>query len=51
MMDELLKAIANYGFPIVVSSYLLIRMEFKIDQLATTIRDLAKSISEGFTKP
>lgn len=49
-MDEILKAISNYGFPIVVSAYLLIRMEFKMEQLAESIRELSKSILEGFTK-
>ena len=49
-MEELLKAISNYGFPIVVSAYLLMRMEFKMEQLAQSIRDLAKSITDGFTK-
>ena len=49
-MEEILKAIANYGFPIVVSAYLLMRMELKMEQLAQSIRDLAKSILEGFTK-
>jgi hypothetical protein len=49
-MDEILKAISNYGFPIVVSAYLLIRMELKMEQLAQSIRDLAKSIMEGFAK-
>ncbi|MEM3063095.1 MAG: YvrJ family protein, partial [Nitrososphaerota archaeon] len=29
-MEELLKAIANWGFPIVVSVYLLVRIEGKI---------------------
>lgn len=50
-MEELLKAISNYGFPIVVCAYLLIRMETKMEQLAQSIRDLAKSITDGFTRP
>ena len=50
-MEELLKAISNYGFPIVISIYLLTRMELKMEQLAQSIRDLAKSITDGFTRP
>lgn len=50
-MEELLKAISNYGFPIVISIYLLMRMELKMEQLAQSIRDLAKSITDGFTRP
>ena len=50
-MEELFKAISNYGFPIVISIYLLMRMELKMEQLAQSIRDLAKSITDGFTRP
>lgn len=33
--------IANTGFPIVVASYLILRMEEKLDKLNDTIRELA----------
>lgn len=40
-MDELLAMIANTGFPIVVASYFILRMEEKLDKLNETIGDLA----------
>ena len=48
-LDELLAMIANTGFPIVVASYLILRMEEKLDRLNETIGDLA-SIIEGHCK-
>ena len=33
-MEDLLKAIANLGFPMAVAAYLLIRIESKMDSLA-----------------
>ena len=43
-MEELLKGIANYGFPIMVSAYLLVRMESKIDTLEKAITALNHTI-------
>lgn len=43
-MDYLLQATANYGFPMVVSLYLLLRFEGKIDLLAATIQELIQAI-------
>ncbi|MCF8011413.1 MAG: YvrJ family protein [Clostridiales bacterium] len=37
-MDEMMKLAANYGFPMVVAGYLLVRME-------PLIKDLQKSIT------
>lgn len=37
-MEELFKLAANYGFPMVVAGYLLVRLE-------PTIKDLQKSIT------
>lgn len=48
-MDEILTMIANTGFPIVVASYFILRMEEKLDRLNETIGDLA-SIIEGYCK-
>ncbi|WP_180500855.1 YvrJ family protein [Aedoeadaptatus nemausensis] len=48
-MDEILTMIANTGFPIVVASYFILRMEEKLDRLNETIGDLA-SIIEGHCK-
>lgn len=43
-IDELLALIANTGFPIVVASYFILRMEDKLDRLNKTIGDLANTI-------
>ncbi|MGI6711354.1 MAG: YvrJ family protein [Bacillota bacterium] len=47
-MDEVLKAINNYGFPMVIAAYLLIRFETKIDSLASCISELNQSIKNFF---
>jgi hypothetical protein len=44
-MEDFLKAIANYGFPIVIAAYLLLRMETKLVRLATAITDLSKVVA------
>jgi len=44
-MDELFKAIANWGFPMVVSVYLLVRIEGKLDSLEQAIKDLSLTIA------
>ncbi|MBC7319884.1 YvrJ family protein [bacterium] len=44
-MEELFKAIANWGFPIVVSVYLLVRIESKIESLESAIKDLSVTIA------
>ena len=36
-IDKLLSAAADYGFPMLVSSYLLIRMEGRIERLSANI--------------
>lgn len=43
-MEEFLTAVANYGFPIIVSAYLLIRMEQKLDTLERAITELNHTI-------
>ncbi|MGE5423680.1 MAG: YvrJ family protein [Ignavibacteriales bacterium] len=43
-MEDMLNQIGNYGFPIIVSAYLLIRMEAKLDQLVSTIGELKEAI-------
>lgn len=45
-MEELTPIIANLGFPIVVSLYLLIRVEKKLDELSACIKELSKNISK-----
>jgi hypothetical protein len=39
-------SIANLGFPIVISVYLLVRIEGKLDELSKSITDLAHAISK-----
>jgi hypothetical protein len=42
----LLTAIANFGFPIVVAAYLLIRTESKLEKLTTAIAELSKTLAQ-----
>lgn len=44
-IEDLFEAIANWGFPIVVSIYLLVRIESKIESLESAIKDLALTIA------
>ena len=44
-VSEMLTAAANYGFPMLVSCYLLVRMESKIDQLSANIDALTRVIA------
>ena len=45
-IDKLLSAAADYGFPMLVSSYLLVRMESKIEKLSTNIDNLTRVLQE-----
>jgi len=44
-MEELLISIGNYGFPMVLSIYLLVRVEKKIDDLTLAITTLGQVIN------
>jgi hypothetical protein len=44
-VNELLTPVANVGFPIVLSIYLLVRLEGKIEGLSDSVHELAKSIT------
>lgn len=44
-MEEILQMIGNFGFPIVVSAYLLVRIEGKLNDLSASISELAKAIA------
>ena len=44
--DRLLSAVADYGFPMLVSSYLLVRMEGRIEKLSTNIDTLTRVLQE-----
>lgn len=44
-VEKLLAAAADYGFPMLVSWYLLVRMEAKLDRLSENIGELARTIA------
>lgn len=44
-MDEIYTQIANLGFPIVISIYLLVRIEGKLNELTKSINELSRVIS------
>lgn len=44
-MEEILGQISNIGFPIVLSVYLLVRLEGKMEKLSESISELSKTIS------
>lgn len=43
-MEELLNNIGNFGFPIVVTIFLLVRIENKLEKLSLSIEELSKAI-------
>jgi hypothetical protein len=43
-------AVGNFGFPIVVTGYLLIRFEKRIENLNSSIQSLAQVIRDGGSK-
>lgn len=43
-MDNIQTLVANVGFPIALSMYLLIRIEGKLSSLTDSINDLSKNI-------
>ena len=43
-MDEMIKTIANVGFPIAVAVWLLVRVEQRMDALTTVICELRQAI-------
>lgn len=46
-MDSMLAQVANYGFPMVVAIYLLVRVEKKLDDLTAAITSLERAIENG----
>lgn len=44
MEQEIFMNIANFGFSIVISVYLLVRMEKKIEELTKSIEELNRTI-------
>ncbi|MEC2057523.1 YvrJ family protein [Peribacillus psychrosaccharolyticus] len=47
-MEDLLPFISDVGFPIIVTLYLLHRVEAKLDVLNETIIELPNRLKEGF---
>ncbi|MDW7660596.1 MAG: YvrJ family protein [Bacillota bacterium] len=45
-MEDLFTAAANVGFPMVLSVYLLVRVEGKIETLADSVHHLSQSITK-----
>lgn len=45
-MDQVFTLIGNYGFPMAVSVYLLVRVEAKLENLTASINELTRVISE-----
>lgn len=45
-MEEFLNQVANYGFPMVVAWYLLVRIEDKLEKLSISINQLSKMIEK-----
>jgi hypothetical protein len=44
-MEDIINQIANFGFPIVLSIYLLVRVEGKLEKLTESISELSKTIA------
>lgn len=45
-MEEMWSQIGNYGFPMVVAAYLLIRVEKKLDMLTEAINQLGRVVEK-----
>lgn len=47
MLSEVMVLVGNFGFPVVLSIYLLVRIEGKLENLAECIRMLSDSIKSN----
>ncbi len=45
-MEQVLGMIANMGFPIVISVYLLVRIDNRLENLSESIQSLTRAIIE-----
>jgi len=45
-VEEFTFLIANMGFPIAISIFLLVRLEGKMDELTCSVKDLARAVSK-----
>ena len=43
-MEAIWEHLANFGFPMVISIYLLVRIEKKLEELSLSINELCKAI-------
>lgn len=46
-MDVFLTQVGNFGFPMVVAIYLLVRVEKKLDDLTLAINELGKVVGNN----
>lgn len=46
-MEGLWAQVGNWGFPMIVAVYLLVRMEKKLDELTVAIQQLGQAIGLG----
>lgn len=44
-MEEMLKLVGNFGFPMVVSAFLLVRIDGKLSEFSSSITELAKAVA------
>jgi len=49
-MEEFVFQISNFGFPIAVSMYVLMRLENKMDHLTASISELTLTIEKNIIK-
>jgi len=45
-VEIILQAVGSVGFPIAVAAYLLVRLEQKLEGLATSINELARVVKQ-----
>ncbi|WP_066875072.1 YvrJ family protein [Clostridium mediterraneense] len=45
-MDIIIESIANVGFPIAITVYLLVRIESKLEKLSTSIEKLSNVLNK-----
>jgi len=45
LLDTILQAVGNVGFPMAVAAYLLVRIEGKLETLAASIVRLAEAVA------
>ena len=49
-MEEFIFQMSNFGFPVAVSMYVLMRLENKMDRLTECISELALTIEKNIIK-